>query len=141
MFEDLIEIAMDQQFIQAIGNGTATNNKLLPIWRELLSKAEDEMEELESKLCDEHKLTFDVLFNEILGHYFIAQYLKSQHSIDKAVFIQDVNIFKSIKDDNMRKQALYKIYNTFCAPEKKNRIKGTSCFENSRIVTLRASVE
>eukprot|EP00483_Globobulimina_turgida_P001948 UN01950 len=132
MYNDIIDLAMDQQLISAKNAKVKTDYKRLPIWKELHSKTEQEIRAFEDKLENENYISFNRLFNEPLGYYFFTLYLQSQHSIDKAVFIRDVELFKSLRDYSSRKEALYQIFFTFCAPESPSRIKGTSCIENNK---------
>eukprot|EP01084_Bolivina_argentea_P291465 500936_1 len=131
MYNDIIDLAMDQQLIHAINSQLKIDYKRLPIWRELHSKTEQDIKAFEHKLDNTNCLTFDSVFNEPIGYFFIKLYLESQHSIDKAVFIRDVELFKSLHNYDMQQQALHAIYQTYCTPESPNRIKGISCLQNN----------
>ena len=125
MYDDIIDLVMDQQLLTEINTKTV-NYKRLPIWEELHSKTDAEMEELQQSLSDQNMLTFDRVFREPIGFHFIKSYLESQHSVDKAIFIRDVETYQSLTDFHARNETAHKIYSTFCIPENPNRVKGTS---------------
>eukprot|EP01084_Bolivina_argentea_P047385 87302_1 len=129
MYDDIIDLAMDQQLLTAI-NTSSDNSSRLPVWRELFSKSKEDLESIRSQLSADNLLTFDIIFEEPIGYYFIKSYLKSQHSIDKAIFVRDVDIFKTLNDPAALKEVANRIFNTFCTPETPDRVKGTSSLYN-----------
>eukprot|EP00486_Rosalina_sp_Unknown_P011036 CAMPEP_0201592598 /NCGR_PEP_ID=MMETSP0190_2-20130828/190453_1 /ASSEMBLY_ACC=CAM_ASM_000263 /TAXON_ID=37353 /ORGANISM="Rosalina sp." /LENGTH=379 /DNA_ID=CAMNT_0048051449 /DNA_START=68 /DNA_END=1208 /DNA_ORIENTATION=+ len=124
MYDDIIDLAMDQQLLTEINN--QIDYRALPIWRELQLRTDEEIKTLEQKLNNNERLAFDHLFREPIGFYFIKSYLQTQHSVDKAVFIRDVAVYKTLIHPEARKEALVKIFEAFCGPELPDRIQGTS---------------
>lgn len=130
MYDDIIHLAMDQQLLTEIRERDV-NYKKLPLWREL-NKAED-LSELESKLQEEKALTFEKIFHEPVGYHLMKTFLSKEHSVDKAVFVSDVEIYKTLQDPRARAQVAQKIFEHFCAPESNNRKKGVSIFEKPEL--------
>lgn len=137
MYDDIIDLAMDQQLLTEINTKTV-NYKRLPIWEELHSKTDGEMEDFQRSLSEQNLLNFKNVFGEPIGFHFIKSYLESQHSVDKAIFIRDVEMYETLTDFNARHETAHKIYNTFCIPENPNRVKGTSALTKDNKAHLNA---
>lgn len=143
MYDDIIDLAMDQQLLTEINTKTV-NYKRLPIWEELHSKTDSEMEQLQQSLSDQNLLTFNHVFREPIGFHFLKSYLESQHSVDKAVFVRDVEIYQALTDHHARHDTAHKIYTAFCLPENPLRKKGTSALikdTKAHLDTTRAAAE
>jgi len=127
MYDDIIHLAMDQQLLTEIRERDS-NYKKLPLWREL--QKNDSTQLLEQQLADAGALTFENVFKEPVGYHLMKSFLRTEHSVDKAVFIADVNIYKTLQDPRARENVSAKIYEQFCAPEDKfgSRNKGVSVF-------------
>jgi len=125
MYDDIIHLAMDQQLLTEIRERDS-NYKKLPLWREL--QKNDSTHELEHQLQEQGHLTFDSVFHEPVGYHLMKSFLQTEHSVDKAVFIADVEIYKNLQDPRARENVACKIYQQFCAPEAPNRKKGQSVF-------------
>ena len=127
MYDDIIHLAMDQQLLTEIRERDS-NYKKLPLWREL--QKNDSTDLLEQQLADAGALTFENVFREPVGYHLMKSFLRTEHSVDKAVFIADVNIYKTLQDPRARENVSAKIYEQFCAPEDKfgPRNKGMSVF-------------
>merc|ERR1719410_1920992 len=70
--------------------------KSLPLWQDLDAITEEEIRECEADLIKQNVIKFDIVFNEPIGYHFIKSYLETQHSVDKAIFIRDVQTFKTM---------------------------------------------
>eukprot|EP01084_Bolivina_argentea_P012159 22784_1 len=129
MYDDIIHLAMDQQLLTEIRERDS-NYKKLPLWREL--QKNESTSELEEELQSSGLLTFETIFHEPVGYHLMKSFLETEHSVDKAVFIADVEIYKTLQDPRARENVSAKIYERFCAPEDisltGNRRKGMSVF-------------
>lgn len=128
MYDDIIHLAMDQQLLTEIRERDS-NYKKLPLWREL--QKNDSTQLLEQQLTDQGALTFENVFKEPVGYHLMKSFLRTEHSVDKAVFIADVNVYKTLQDPRARENVSAKIYEQFCAPEDQfgtTRNKGMSVF-------------
>eukprot|EP01083_Nonionella_stella_P012383 35146_1 len=114
MYDDIIHLAMDQQLLTEIRERDS-NYKKLPLWREL--QKTDSTQELEEELSSAGELTFESVFHEPVGYHLMKSFLRSEHSVDKAVFLADVEVYKTLQDPRARENVSYKIYEQFCAPE------------------------
>ena len=82
MYDDIIDLAMDQQLLTEINN--SINLKQLPIWRELHSRTDEEIKTLEQNLIVNASYILIMYFvNSLI--LFMKSYLKTEHSVDKAV--------------------------------------------------------
>jgi len=124
-----LDITMDQQLLTALSIKTTYYTKL-PVWNELHAITNNELNNLEQELAARNNLRFEYLYNEPIGYFFIKTFLEIEHSIDKAIFIQDVIAFKAMRHLKERKETMHKIFDTFCVAEPENRVKGTSCLTN-----------
>jgi len=137
MYDDIIHLAMDQQLLTEIRERDVVNYKKLPLWKEL--QKTDDTSELEQKLSGEKQLTFEnIFFKEPVGYHLMKSFLINEHSVDKAVFLSDVEVFKTLQDPRAREQVAHKIFDRFCAPQKEEEIwnpasrsKGMSVFEKT----------
>jgi len=114
MYDDIIHLAMDQQLLTEIRERDS-NYKKLPLCREL--QKNESTAELEQQLTDDGDLSFEKVFHEPVGYHLMKSFLSSEHSVDKAVFIADVEIFRTLMDPRARQNVSIKIYEQFCAPE------------------------
>eukprot|EP00484_Ammonia_sp_Unknown_P018451 CAMPEP_0197040342 /NCGR_PEP_ID=MMETSP1384-20130603/17069_1 /TAXON_ID=29189 /ORGANISM="Ammonia sp." /LENGTH=646 /DNA_ID=CAMNT_0042471083 /DNA_START=151 /DNA_END=2091 /DNA_ORIENTATION=+ len=127
MYDDIIHLAMDQQLLTEIRERDS-NYKKLPLWRELQKNETTQLQELEQQLQGKGLLTFETIFHEPVGYHLMKSFLQTEHSVDKAVFIADVEVYKTLQDPRARENVATKIYQQFCAPESPNRVKGQSVF-------------
>jgi len=135
MYDDIIHLAMDQQLLTEIRERDVVNYKKLPLWKELQKPGDTT--ELEQKLSSEKQLTFEnIFFKEPVGYHLMKYFLINEHSVDKAVFLADVEVFKTLQDPGAREQVSHKIFERFCAGQKEEEIwnptsrnKGVSVFE------------
>ncbi|ETO13421.1 hypothetical protein RFI_23956 [Reticulomyxa filosa] len=122
-------VAQNKEFLNRIilGKSHGNNTKLL----EQLPKF-SELEEFEKTLREQNQITFASVFHEPVGNYLIRTYLLSQHSIDKAIFLSDVELFKKLKNPSAQKSVAQKIFDQFCGAETSNHIPGLSVFEHAK---------
>ena len=116
---------MDQQLLTEIRERDS-NYRKLPLWREL--QKNESTQELEKQLLDEGQLNFEAVFHEPVGYHLMKSFLQTEHSVDKAVFLSDVEVYKSLQDPRARENVANKIYEQFCGPELHGRKKGQSVF-------------
>jgi len=128
MYDDIIHLAMDQQLLTEIRDRNNENYKKLPLIKEL-QKFDDNYTEIEQQLTKTDEIKFDNIFHEPVGYHLIKEFLRTQHSVDKAIFLSDVELYKNLNDPCAREQVANKIFDTFCAPEINNRKKGQSVFK------------
>eukprot|EP00484_Ammonia_sp_Unknown_P018242 CAMPEP_0197033076 /NCGR_PEP_ID=MMETSP1384-20130603/11576_1 /TAXON_ID=29189 /ORGANISM="Ammonia sp." /LENGTH=723 /DNA_ID=CAMNT_0042462829 /DNA_START=76 /DNA_END=2247 /DNA_ORIENTATION=+ len=126
MYADVVDLAMDQQLLSEINERTGHLNQL-PVWKELRAKTCEEIDSLKRSLSNANQLTFEYLFAEPIGHYWFKSYLETQDCIDKATFIHDVEIYKSLNDRDARKETMRRIFEVFCGPQWPERQRGNSC--------------
>jgi len=129
MYDDIIHLAMDQQLLTEIRDRNNENYKKLPLIKEL-QKFDDNYTEIEQQLTKTDEIKFDNIFHEPVGYHLIKEFLRTQHSVDKAIFLSDVELYKNLNDPMAREQVAQKIFDTFCAPEIFNRKKGQSVFKS-----------
>ena len=125
MVDDILQLAHNQQFLERITNGMKGGGNL-----ELLKKLPKYMEltELENNLKTQNLLDFHTIFHEPVGTYLIQTFLVTEHSVDKAIFVNDVETFKKLNDPSARQNVAAKIFNKFCAAETSDHVQGISVF-------------
>lgn len=62
----------------------------------------EELKDFEAKLKDEGKLTFQYIFQEPTGFYMIKCFLIADYAGDKALFIKDVEAYKTMRFESAR---------------------------------------
>src|SRR3954470_6816892 len=75
----------------------------------------EELRGLEDKLRFENKLSFDSIFNEPTGYYMIKCFLIADYAVDKAIFIKDVDAYKSMRFESARRKVALLLYQRFVA--------------------------
>ena len=125
MVDDILQLAHNQQFLERITSGMQGGGNL-----ELLKKLPkySELGELERKLKDNNLLDFNTIFHEPVGTYLIQTFLVTEHSVDKAIFVNDVETFKKLNDPSARQNVAGKIFSKFCAAETHDHVQGISVF-------------
>jgi len=73
-------------------------------------------------------LDFHTIFHEPVGTYLIQTFLVTEHSVDKAIFVNDVETFKKLNDPSARHNVAQKIFAKFCAAETHEHVQGISVF-------------
>lgn len=77
MFEDIHEIAENSAYLKAVED----RDVCLEMYETL--PPYDECKHIEQQLLNQNKLTFDAIFNEPTGYYFMKCYLISDYCADK----------------------------------------------------------
>lgn len=92
----------------------------------------EELRGLEDKLRFENKLTFDSIFNEPTGYYMMKIFLIADYAVDKAIFIKDVEAYKSMRFESARRKVALLLYQRFVAtddPASQEFKPGSSVFQ------------
>jgi len=91
MFEDIRDFADNSAYLKAVEEKDVSLVMLeeLPEYKACLP--------LEAKLKAEGKLSFNVIFHEPSGFYFLKNFLISEYSGEKAIFIKDVENYRSMR--------------------------------------------
>ena len=88
MFEDIHEIAENSAYLKAVEE----RDVCLDMLEQLPSAEAQCVLDMEQKLKLENKLTFDSIFNEPIGYYYIKCFLLADYAVDKACFIKGMYI-------------------------------------------------
>eukprot|EP01006_Ploeotia_vitrea_P047889 TRINITY_DN67174_c5_g3_i1.p1 TRINITY_DN67174_c5_g3~~TRINITY_DN67174_c5_g3_i1.p1 ORF type:complete len:650 (+),score=379.44 TRINITY_DN67174_c5_g3_i1:134-2083(+) len=124
MFEDIHEIAENSAYLKAVEEKDVSLQMLeqLPPY--------EECAELEQKLKDEGLINFETVFHEPTGYYMIRCFLVSDYAGDKAIFIKDVETYKSIRFESARRRVASVLFDRFVSESpSKSYPKGSSVFD------------
>eukprot|EP00475_Leptophrys_vorax_P003971 TRINITY_DN1231_c0_g1_i1.p1 TRINITY_DN1231_c0_g1~~TRINITY_DN1231_c0_g1_i1.p1 ORF type:complete len:645 (-),score=190.06 TRINITY_DN1231_c0_g1_i1:64-1998(-) len=128
MYDDIIEVAENRAYLQAV-----QRNVLGPNLEVLASLPKyEELKELEDELTKQGKLRFDAIFEEPTGFYLMKCFLIGDYSVDKAVFIKDVELFRKMRDPSARIKIGRLIHERFVAEDVGKFPKGESVFERRK---------
>lgn len=93
MYDEFVEIAENKAYLNAVKNEMYGPNldflRRMPLYSSLI--------EYEADLRQSDKLTFSDIFHEPIGYYLMKCFLIADYSVDKAVFISDVELFKKMR--------------------------------------------
>jgi len=93
----------------------------------------EELKDLEEELRTQGKLRFDAIFAEPTGSYLMRCFLISDYSVDKAVFLKDVELYRKMRDPSARAKIGRLIYDRFCGDEDTARFPpGESVFDRRK---------
>eukprot|EP01084_Bolivina_argentea_P017258 32235_1 len=132
MHSSIVEITQNREFLESIRKGWSYGSNLnilssLPPYNEC------------SKFhSNKNELTFNKIFGSPLGFYLIKCFLVLNHNDDKAVFVSDVKLYKSLTDPSARIHISKKIYLKYCSYHSCNQTpqnqfqRGISVFETSQ---------
>lgn len=129
MYDEIIEIAENRAYLQAVkdGYGQGPNLELLKSIPEFDSQ---EIQTFYQQLGDEGHLTFEKTFKEPIGYYHMKLFLIADYSVDKAVFLNDVRLFKTLRDQSARKTVASLIHRRFMLDSTTAKFKpGQSVFD------------
>eukprot|EP01083_Nonionella_stella_P077979 213161_1 len=107
MYDEIIEIAENRLYLNAVNNENINVNYLD---EEKIPEFEEEMLSMEERLKESNELEFDKVFHNPVGDYLIQCFMTGDYSVAKARFIQDVDLFKKIRDVGTRAKIAKKIY-------------------------------
>lgn len=127
MFEDIHEIAENSAYLKAVEE----RDVCLDMYEQLPSYTDPSVKEMEDKLRLSNKLTFEGIFNEAIGYYFVKCFLLSDYAVDKACFIRDVNDYKKMRFESARKKVSKLIYQRFVSTEYNNNINTSQYDQNN----------
>jgi serine/threonine protein kinase len=113
MFEDIHEIAENNAYLKAVDEKEASLEMLdsLPSYEDPGTQA------IEERLLQEGKLSFDAIFHEPTGFYFIRLFLQADYAGDKAMFIKDIESFRKLRFQSARYRIAKLLYQRYVAPE------------------------
>lgn len=129
----MTQLVDNQQLFERLTTGTTPKKQPSPIDIFKSVPKYEELRDLEQKLKYKSKLNFNTVFHEPVGNYLIRTYLVTEHSLDKAVFVSDVELFKKLNDPSGRRRVAEKIYYQFLAPETAEHIEGVSVFASPQV--------
>ena len=122
----ILEITQNRDFLETIRDGWSDGPNL-----NLLSALPSYSE---SSIPSPNEVTFDKIFHEPLGYYLIKSFLVLNCSDDKAVFVSDVELYKSLTDPSARIHISKKIFRRYCSNNNNNsQSRGISVFESSEV--------
>mmetsp|Transcript_11510 Transcript_11510/g.28346 ORF Transcript_11510/g.28346 Transcript_11510/m.28346 type:complete len:620 (+) Transcript_11510:133-1992(+) len=107
MFEDLKELSENSAYINAIKKPTVAT----AMWED--APEYKECEELEQYLREKKEINFKALFNKPTGFYMIKCFLIANYSVDKAIFMSDVEKYRKIRFKSARKRVGTFLYECF----------------------------
>ena len=96
MYDDIFDMAMDQQLLTALNIKTTDYSKL-PLWAELQAIPESAIRTLEEQLSAKNLLRFEHLYSEPIGYHFIKIFLEIEHSIVMSLRLFSVSIHSEPK--------------------------------------------
>jgi len=120
VFEDIHEIAENTAFLRAVEEREISLEMLdqLPSYEDL--------RDMEAKLRAENKLNFAHIFHEPTGFYMIKQFLVADYSGDKAVFLKDIETYKSVRFESARLKIAKLLYHRFMADDEQHKYPALS---------------
>jgi len=126
IFEDIEEIAENSAYLKAVeekGVSLEMLNQLPPY---------EELRELEAQLLASGHITFDRVFHEPCGFYSIKTFLISDYAVERAIFIKDVEAYRSMRFESARQRVAKLLYQRFVAQEDREQFsfaKASSVFQ------------
>lgn len=126
MFEDIHEIAQNAEYLKAVEENVVCLDMLENI------PPYEECGHIEERLQSEGALTFDRIFYQPTGYYFIKCFLVSNYAVDKAIFIKDKEAYRSMRFESARRKIAKLLFQRFVASESEHDMvfeKGSSVFE------------
>jgi rhodopsin kinase len=111
MFEDIHEIAENSAYLKAVEERDVSLEMLeqLPPYEECF--------ELEKRLREEGQLAFSHIFDEPTGYYMLKCFLIADYCVDKAIFIKDVEQYRSMRFESARKRISTLLYHRFVSQD------------------------
>ena len=124
MFEDIHEIAENSAYLRAVEEKDVS----LEMYEQL--PPYESCRDIEEKLRADNRLTFDCIFNEPTGFYCIKTFLIADYAVDKAIFIKDVEAYKSMRFESARRKVAALLYQRFVSTDPEHDFKhGLSVFQ------------
>ena len=84
MYDEIVEIAQNRQFLEAVKDGYSQGPNM-----NLLNTLQSysDVAHIEKEMDKKGKITFDTIFHEPLGYYLIKCFLIHELSVDKVCFV------------------------------------------------------
>ena len=124
MFEDIHEIAENSAYLRAVEEKDVS----LEMYEQL--PPYEQCRDIEDKLRADNRLTFECIFNEPTGFYCIKTFLIADYAVDKAIFIKDVEAYKSMRFESARRKVAALLYQRFVSTDPEHEFKhGLSVFQ------------
>ena len=124
MFEDIHEIAENSAYLRAVEEKDVS----LEMYEQL--PPYEQCREIEDKLRADNRLSFECIFNEPTGFYAIKTFLIADYAVDKAIFIKDVEAYKSMRFESARRKVAALLYQRFVSTDPEHEFKhGLSVFQ------------
>jgi len=130
MYDEIIEIAENRAYLHAVQDGNGHGGPNLDLLKRIPEFDSLVIREFLRMLEKNDMLNFDAVFKEPIGYYHIKLFLISELSVDKAVFLNDVRLFKTLKDAQARHTVASFIFKKYMIDQVKGSFKtGVSIFE------------
>lgn len=126
VMEDMQEMAENSAYLSAVERKDVS----MDMYHQL--PPYEELGELESQLVEENAITFDKIFHEPCGYYNIKNFLIADYSVDRAIFIKDVEKYRNMRFESARKRVAKILYERFVAQEGRENMNypaGVSVFQ------------
>ena len=124
MFEDIHEIAENSAYLRAVEEKDVS----LEMYEQL--PPYEQCRDIEDKLRADNRLSFECIFNEPTGFYCIKTFLVADYAVDKAIFIKDVEAYKSMRFESARRKVAALLYQRFVSTDPEHEFKhGLSVFQ------------
>ncbi len=92
----------------------------------------ENLDYLEKALISQGNITFDRIFQEPCGYYNIKNFLIADYSVDKAIFVKDVEAYRSMRFESARQKVAHLLYQRFVSQDDRDNMnfkKGSSVFQ------------
>jgi len=130
MYDEIIEIAENRAYLHAVQDGNRQGGPNLELLKRIPAFDSPVIQEFLEALDKNNQLNFDAVFKEPVGYYHIKLFLISDYSVDKAVFLNDVRLFKTLKDAQARRTVASFIFKKYMTEQITGSFKaGVSIFE------------
>jgi len=130
MYDEIIEIAENRAYLHAVQDGNGQGGPNLELLKRIPAFDSPVIQEFLKTLDQNNQLTFEAVFKEPVGYYHIKLFLISDYSVDKAVFLNDVRLFKTLKDAQARRTVASFIFKKYMTDQIAGWFKpGVSIFE------------
>ncbi len=126
MFEDIHEIAENSAYLKAVEEKDVS----LEMLDQLPPYESAECKDIEDRLKGEGKLDFNTIFHEPMGFHFIKSFLVADYAGDKAMFMKDVEAYRTMRFESARYKVAKLLYHRFVADDDTHQFPaGSSVFE------------
>lgn len=127
MYDEIIELAENRAYLNAMRQDSSPNLEMMKTLKPF-----EQLRDFEEELKAENQLTFDKVFHEPTGYYLLKCFLTADYSVDKAVFVSDVELFGQLRDTSARRKVGKLIYDRYLDEEDSKYSAGESVFANKK---------